>query len=416
MSVFIYNIFLALFNPVLRIASIWNKKAQQWVDGRKNIFSKLKNAIGVNVSKTIWVHCSSLGEFEQGRPIIEMLKNCFPEHKIMLTFFSPSGYEVRKNYGGADWVFYLPMDSKKNAIQFLDIVKPGLFILVKYDYWYYYLRECNKRNIPIVLISGIFREQQPFSKWYGKFHRTMLACITQLFVQDQHSKELLQKIKIKNVSVAGDTRFDRVIDIAENFQPIEFIENFCNNSPTLVAGSTWPEDERIINESIAGISNLKLIIAPHEIHKEHIEQIQKVFPDAILFSEIQQIENIKKRNCLVIDNIGMLSRLYHYGTITYVGGGFNAGIHNTLEAAVHGKPVIFGPEYQKFKEAIDLIKTGGGFTIKDHDQLKSLMQLLLTDNKKFLESSNSAKEYVLNNKGATEKIVNYILENRLLTN
>ena len=417
MAIFFYNVFLLLYRAGIGIVSLWNSKAKLWVNGRKDIFQQITGKFVAIDPPIIWFHCSSLGEFEQGRPVIDKLRSLYPDTKILLTFFSPSGYEIRKDYKGADWVFYLPLDSKKNAKQLFDIVNPTLVVFVKYDYWYYYLTECKKRDIPLLMISGIFRKGQPFFEWYGTFHRRMLNCFTHFFVQDKESLELLRSININNVTVAGDTRFDRVSEIAENFKLIEAIERFCGGSPVLVAGSTWPEDEKIIKSATANFSNLKIIIAPHEIHKEHIDQLRSLFPKAVLYSQLEPHSSQPiASNILIIDNIGMLSRLYHYGTITYIGGGFNKGIHNTLEAAVYGKPVLFGPNYKKFKEAVGLIESGGGICVTSRDELSAILQNLI-DNKNELEAcSKKSSDFVKRNRGATGDIFHYIEVNRLLTN
>ena len=406
-----------LYRTAIRIASLWNNKAKLWLNGRKNIFDRLRAELQSQDSKIIWFHCSSLGEFEQGRPVIEKLKSQNPGFKFLLTFFSPSGYEIRKDYKGVDWVFYLPLDSKKNAKTFFDIVNLALAVFVKYDYWHYYLNECKKRKIPLLLISGIFRKEQPFFKWYGNLHRSMLNCFTHFFVQDKESLQLLQSININNATVAGDTRFDRVSEIAENFTPIKAIEKFCSGLPVLVAGSTWSEDEKLIKDATANFPDLKIIIAPHEIHKEHINQLKSFFPDAVLYSQlrVQSPEAIISDH-LIIDNIGMLSKLYHYSTIAYVGGGFNKGIHNTIEAAVYGNPVLFGPNYKKFKEAIGLIENGGGICITSSNELSTILQKFLSDKTALELSSNNSFDFVKQNKGATEKILHYIEANRLLTN
>ena len=406
-----------LYRTAIRIASLWNNKAKLWLNGRKNIFDRLRTELRTQDSKIIWFHCSSLGEFEQGRPVIEKLKSQNPGFKFLLTFFSPSGYEIRKDYKGVDWVFYLPLDSKKNAKTFFDIVNLALAVFVKYDYWYYYLNECKKRKIPLLLISGIFRKEQPFFKWYGNLHRSMLNCFTHFFVQDKESLQLLQSINIKNATVAGDTRFDRVSEIAENFTPIEAIEKFCSGLPVLVAGSTWSEDEKLIKDATANFPDLKIIIAPHEIHKEHINQLKSFFPDAVLYSQlrVQSPEAIISDH-LIIDNIGMLSKLYHYSTIAYVGGGFNKGIHNTIEAAVYGNPVLFGPNYKKFKEAIGLIENGGGICITSSNELSTILQKFISDKTALELSGKNSFDFVKQNKGATEKILYYIEANRLLTN
>jgi 3-deoxy-D-manno-octulosonic-acid transferase len=416
LALFFYNIFLLLYRAGICIASLWNQKARFWINGRKDIFDRLKPELGPNNSALIWFHCSSLGEFEQGRPVMETLKSQFPNSKLLLTFFSPSGFEIRKDYKGADWVFYLPLDSKKNSKQFFDAVKPSLVVFVKYDYWYHYLTESKKRNIPLLMISAIFRNEQPFFRWFGGLQRKMLDCFTHFFVQDKESADLLASIDVKNVTIAGDTRFDRVSEIAEHFEPIEAIEKFCGGSHVLVAGSTWPDDEKTIKEAMVDLRDLKLIIAPHEIHEKHLQDLRSLFPDGVLFSELTTHRSPPiPLNCLLIDNIGMLSRLYYYATITYVGGGFNNGIHNTLEAAVYGKPVLFGPHYKKFREAAGLIETGGGISIASGNELATNLNKMLTDKKELETRGRSSLEFVKQNRGATGKILNYIEVNRLLT-
>ena len=417
LALLFYNIFLLMYKAGVSVAASWNSKAKLWITGRRNIIDRLHAALKNNNSQFIWVHCSSLGEFEQGRPVIEKFRSNYPAAKIILTFFSPSGYEIRKDYNGADLVYYLPLDSGKNARRFLDLVKPSLVVFVKYDYWYYYLHECNERNIPLIMISAIFRNNQPFFKWYGSLHRKMLGCFTHFFVQDRESFDLLESINIKNkVTVSGDTRFDRVSEIASNFKPIDEVEKFCDQSATLVAGSTWPNDEKIIKQAIDDFPDLKIIIAPHEIHKEHLHQLRTNFPNAIFFSALKTGAGQRATgNLLIIDNIGMLSRLYRYATVTYIGGGFDKGIHNTLEAAVYGKPVVFGPNYKKFKEAIGLTECGGGIAVNSADQLATSLQQLLNDQNELSLRSKNSFDFVMKNKGATGKIMNYIEEKRLLT-
>ena len=416
------------------MASLWNRKAKLWLKGRKNIFERLRSELLTPAapaaslrrpkdSGLIWMHCSSLGEFEQGRPVLEKIRTDYPGLKILLTFFSPSGYEIRKNYPGADYVFYLPIDSAGNAKRFFDIVNPGLVLFVKYEYWYYYLRECNKRNIPLLMISGIFRENQPFFKWYGGLHRNMLGCFTHFFLQDENSKKLLQSLQINDITVSGDTRFDRVSEIAEGTESIPVIEQFCTDQKVFIAGSTWPEDESIIKNAINPGSGLKLIIAPHEIHEKHLSELKNLFPGSILYSQLtNHTANAKASggmltsfNCLIIDNIGMLSKLYRYATMAYIGGGFNNGVHNILEAAVYGKPVLFGPEYGKFREAVELIQNGGGISIRNSTELKNCITKFLTDRIYCEETGKKSFEYVRKNKGATGMILNYIQEKRLLT-
>ncbi len=369
------------------------------------------------------MHCASLGEFEQGRPVIEKLRAQGTGHKILLTFFSPSGYEAQKKYKGADWVFYLPMDGPRNAKQFLEIVHPSLVIFVKYEFWYYYLKKIKYRNIPLLLISALFRKDMSFFKWYGKLQRKILSRFDHLFVQTAESKKLIDEICLSAIcSVSGDTRFDRVIEIAEKFEPIPLIEKFIGNSKVVIAGSTWPEDEEVLQKSFAAIndSSLKLIIAPHEINEKHLSSIKELFPNSILFSELTT-SHFPLPSCLIIDNIGMLSRLYKYAYITYIGGGLRTmGVHNVLEAAVYNKPVLFGPFYHKYTEAIGLVQSGGGLPFTDEKEngmmLRELIEALLINDKEYNYRSNAAGEFVQTNKGATEKIIQFIQEKRLLTN
>ena len=413
MAIVFYNIFLLLYKTGIRIAALWNAKARLWIEGREKIFERIASEIRPYNSDNIWVHCSSLGEFEQGRPVIEKLKVLHPNSRFLLTFFSPSGYEIRKDYKGVDWVCYLPMDSASNAKEFINMVKPQLAVFIKYDYWYYYLVECKKRKIPLLMVSAVFRSEQPFFKWYGSIYKKMLTCFTHFFVQDKESAGLLNSVGINNVTVSGDTRFDRVAEIADRFKPIDGIEKFCGDSKVLVAGSTWSADERIIKEAIADFPNLKIIIAPHEIHKEHLELLRTLFPESTFYSQLTTHHS--PSNCLIIDNFGMLSRLYHYATITYIGGGFDKGIHNTLEAAVYGKPVLFGPKYKKFKEAAGLIGAGGGFSVGSANELKSELKNLLADQKKLEDVSKRSFDFVQQNKGATQIIIDVIQENRRFT-
>lgn len=414
-----YNLFIRIYPFIAQLIGARNTKAKLWVDGRRNIFSNLTQAFSTNKSLVIWMHCSSLGEFEQGRPVLEQLKSSYPQHKILLTFFSPSGYEIHKNYASANWIFYLPMDNEKNATQFFNIVQPQLILFVKYDFWYYYLQQAQQRKIPLLLISGVFRPNQPFFKWYGSFHKSMLHCFTHFFVQNEESKNLLHSIGIeKNVSVGGDTRFDRVLEIAEQEINIELIEKFAGNQPLIVAGSTWPEDDYELSHYINSNETLKCIIAPHDINNERIKQCQQIFLNTILWSDYSKNETTdNKAQCLIIDNVGMLSKLYKYATIAYVGGGFgNDGVHNVLEAAVFYKPVILGPEYEKYIEAIELLEAEGAWSIDSTIDLESKMNELLTNTELYKKACNSAGNYVQSKSGATKKVIEYIYENRLLTN
>lgn len=422
MAVFLYNIFLWLFGISIRIAGLFNPKAKKWVTGRQHVFTKLEKAISPN-DKIIWMHCASLGEFEQGRPVLEKIRQSYPAYKILLTFFSPSGYEVQKNYKGADWVFYLPMDGPRNARRFLEIVHPSLVIFVKYEFWYYYLKKIKYRNIPLLLISALFRKDMSFFKWYGGLQRKILSRFDHLFVQTAASKKLIDNIGLGDIcSVSGDTRFDRVIEIAEQFQPLAAIEQFAGSSRVIVAGSTWPEDEIVLQKAFLALGSYapKLILAPHEITDKRLEELSKLFPDSVRYSSLANGGAVTG-NYLIIDNYGMLSRLYHYGHITYVGGGLtNNGVHNVLEAAVYNKIVFMGPYYQKYSEAVGLVQSGGGISFMDEKRdgvmLAQLIDSLWNHEDDFARGSNAAGNYVRSNRGATQIILQFIQEKRLLTN
>jgi 3-deoxy-D-manno-octulosonic-acid transferase len=423
-AVFFYNIFLFLFKIGIHIASPFDTKARKWVKGRHNIFEKLEKTIPAE-GKNIWIHCASLGEFEQGRPVIERIKKQYPEYKVLLTFFSPSGYEVQKNYKEADWIFYLPIDSPRNAKRFLEIIHPSLVIFVKYEFWYYYLKKIKYRNIPLLLISALFRKNMSFFKWYGGLQRKMLSRFDHLFVQNETSKKLIDEIGLSGIcSISGDTRFDRVIEIAEKFESLPGIEQFIGKSKVIVAGSTWPEDEKVLQKAFTSLNDpsLKLIIAPHEITEKHLKEIKELFPDALFYSELS-VHNQQQTsgNCLIIDNMGMLARLYKYGYITYVGGGLRImGVHNVLEAAVYNKIVLFGQYYQKYNEAVRLVLSGGGLPFNDEKKdgimLKELIDALLADQSEYNYRSKAAGDFVHSNQGATKKIIQFIQEKRLLTN
>ncbi len=418
MSVLLYNIFLFLFRPATHIVSLFNSKAKKWVRGRKNIFEKLQEAIPAG-EKIVWMHCASLGEFEQGRPVLEKIRSLYPATRILLTFFSPSGYEAQKNYKGADWVFYLPMDGARNAKRFLEIVHPSLVIFVKYEFWYYYLKKIKYRNIPVLLISALFRKDMSFFKWYGALQRKILSRFDHLFVQNNLSKQLLDEIGLGTItSVSGDTRFDRVVEIAAQEQSIPFIEQFIERQKTLIAGSTWKEDELLLQKTFLRFkdTSLKLIIAPHELDDKNLEELEKLFPGSIRYSQYKLTP--RSADCLIIDNVGMLSRLYYYGDITFVGGGMTSyGVHNVLEAAVYSKPVIIGPYYEKYIEAVGLVKNKGALVVKNETELfDTIDNLLKNAHSCYQISSNAAGNFVKGNAGATPKIISFIQQNRLLTN
>ena len=420
----LYQLFVFLYPKAAWLISWKNEKAKNWVRGRRFVFKNLSNYFYLQKKPVIWIHCASLGEFEQGRPIIESIKQSYPDYQILLTFFSPSGYEVRKNYHAADFISYLPMDSAKNANRFFNIVQPSLILFIKYEFWHYYCKEAAERKIPLLLASGIFREDQIFFKWYGNFYRNILTNFSQFFVQDEQSALLLKQLGLQEKTmISGDTRFDRVLEIVANFEAIQMIETFCNGSVTIVAGSTWTEDDEELDHFINQHPTIKCIIAPHEIESERLKECLKLYKNSMLFSTYEQllIKNEKISNdpqVLIIDNYGMLTRLYHYATICLVGGGFGGdGVHNVLEAAVYGKPVIIGPVYEKYKEAVDLVENGGCIAVENALELEDvLLQLLDAGNPLYLSSSKAAKEYVYANAGATNKILAHIQEKRLLTN
>lgn len=419
MSKILYNIFTRLYPFFATLIAPFNAKAKKWLSGRKGIFEQIDAALDKESKPVLWMHCASLGEFEQGRPLLEIFKTSYPGYAIVLTFFSPSGYEVQKNFKGADYIFYLPMDSEANARRFLDSVNPSLVIFVKYEFWYYYLAEIKKRSISCLLVSAIFRKNQPFFKWYGSFHQKMLSCFSYCFVQNEESAQLLKSIGYNAVLVAGDTRFDRVIQIAEHFTPIAPIADFCSNAKVIVAGSTWTEDDKELDHFANTHPDVRFIIAPHNIGEDRLKECLQLYKSSVLYSEWIKMENNAGHhfNTLIIDNIGMLSRLYHYASIAFIGGGFGAeGIHNALEAAVYSKPVVFGPVYDKYAEAVELVEKGGAFPVNDALELEKELNGLLTDTTAYNNACLIAGEYVTAKTGATKKIIQFIQANRLLTN
>lgn len=404
-----YNFLIHLYYLAVRIAALWNPKAAEWIQGRKQVWEELDQQLHSS-NRLIWVHCSSAGEFEQGKPVIENLKIRYPAHKVLVTFFSPSGYRVARNYKGADAICYLPNDTRANARRFLQKVNPELVVFVKYEFWYHHLSAAAFRHIPILLVSAVFRKEQVFFRWYGKFYRQMLHLFRHLFVQDQASLQLLQQHGIQHCSIGGDTRFDRVISIAEHFTPIEGIEAFRGSDLLLVAGSTWPGDEAVLS----GTKGLKMILAPHETHEGHLAAIEAFFPGAIRYSAISTVKS--DTQVLIIDNVGMLSRLYCYADICYIGGGFTRdGIHNILEAAVFNKPVIFGPEYSKYREAREMIQSGGAVSIQDETTWQQTITSLTSDSERRMQMGEKAGAYVRSQGGGSEMVMDHIQEKRLLT-
>ncbi len=404
-----YSLIIHLYAFFIELISPFHKKARLMRLGQWKTNGILREKIDRN-AKYIWFHASSLGEFEQGRPLIEKIKAEHPEYKILLTFFSPSGYEVRKNYGGVDVVCYLPFDTPYRVKKFLDLSKPVMAIFIKYEFWDNYLSELKRRNIPVYIVSAIFRKEQLFFKWYGGMYRKVLSYFTHIFVQDDASRELLSKYGVTNVSVFGDTRFDRVQDVYKNTKQVPMVELFVNNNRsdnqlTMVAGSSWQQDEEVYLNYFNEHPELKLIIAPHEIHKDHLMHIESMLKrPSIRLSEATE-KDIKGKSCLIVDSFGLLSSIYRYGDLAYIGGGFGTGIHNVLEAAVYGIPVIFGPKYQKFKEARDLLQVGGAFSITDEKTFESKMEEFSTYRDLLEAAGAAAGDFVKSNIGATNKII-----------
>lgn len=405
----LYNLGILIFSILARLASPFNSRASFWVKGRKNWAEKIAEKIKPG-DKVIWVHCASLGEFEQGRPVIEAIKEQMPSFKILLTFFSPSGYEIRKNYGYADCVSYLPSDTPSNAARLIKLVSPEYVIFVKYEFWNNYISALYKNRIPLYLVSGIFRKGQHFFKWYGSFFRSMLRKFEKIYVQDRNSLDLLSSIGIKNVILAGDTRFDRVVQIAATAKIIPQLEQFRGSEKLFLAGSSWKPDEEIISEYINIYpGKIKWVFAPHEVDKSNIDRLQSLFKvKTVRFSEFS--EKDADSRVLLIDNIGMLSSAYSYAYIAAIGGGFGKGIHNILEPASWGIPVIFGPRYENFKEAVDLLREGGAKSFQTFDDFRKIIDLLLSDEKIYTISAGIASRYVKENAGATGIIIKEILQ------
>jgi len=410
---FAYNIFTHLFSLGMRMASPFHAEARKWVKGRANWKKELEGKLNWKRDKIIWIHSASLGEFEQGRTLIEAIKKTHPEIKIIVSFFSPSGYVVRKNFHGVDHVCYLPMDSKSNATAFIDIVQPTLAIFIKYELWFHYLDVLNKRNIPTILISAIILPSQAYFGMAGSFFQSMLKMFTHVFVQDEASKQLLSSIGIEqHVSITGDTRFDRVAAITHESFSNNAIEDFCRNEKVLIAGSTWREDESALQYVQSRIPALKLIIAPHEIHPAHLASIQSIFKNSVLLSQYHPEHTAK---VLIIDSIGMLSKIYRYATIAYVGGGFNkAGIHNILEAAAYGKFVCWGPNYQRSAEASKMLELSCGFSYHQKEALSDKIAHLLEHSTELEEKNQCAKEFVSTNQGATSRIMVFLQDSNMI--
>lgn len=403
--VLFYSIGIRFYYLLILFFSLFNKKAKLWVVGRRDWLNNLKSAISPNYP-VAWFHCASLGEFEQGRPLIEAYRESHPGHRILLTFFSPSGYEVRKNYAGADYVFYLPLDTAQNAKRFLGVVKPSIAVFVKYEFWYHHLIQLKRSNVPMYVVSAIFRPNQVFFKWYGTWYRKVLVGFNHIFVQNTASVSLLQSIGISHSTAAGDTRFDRVYETAQKAEKIAVLNEFCNGHRVLVAGSTWPKDEELIVSFMkTAPPDVKLVIAPHEIDRPRIDRlIEQIGLSSERLTHVRE-SNLAYARVMVIDTIGVLSSAYSYANIAYIGGGFGTGIHNTLEPATFGVPVLFGPNYHKFREARELVDIGAGISISNAEEFSEQLNKLLSNPNEMKDRGIAAREYIEENIGATDRIL-----------
>lgn len=411
---FLYSIGIRLYGLMIRIAAPFNPKAAQWVNGRKGFFADFStrlNRMRINApgQKTAWFHCASLGEFEQGRPLIETFRKEHPDYFIVLTFFSPSGFENRKNYEGADLIFYLPLDTRVNARRFLETLTPDIVFFVKYEFWFNYLNLLQEKNIPHYLVSGIFRADQHFFKWYGDWPRKILKGFTHIFVQNQFSIELLEFVGITNASICGDTRFDRVMEVSSRKKELPVAEAFAEGHLVLVAGSSWTADEELLVRFMSEHpGKIRLIIAPHELHESSLAELKSAFgPRCGMYSSLSASE-AKELDVLIIDMIGILSQLYRFGRLAYIGGGFGAGIHNILEAAVYGVPVLFGPNYHKFHEATELVAAKGAFPVHQYKDLQSRILDFIDKKGEIAEAGERCARFVKVNLGATRKILDQV--------
>jgi 3-deoxy-D-manno-octulosonic-acid transferase len=414
----IYNLSIALYVLLIRLVAPFNQKARLWKEGRVNILQRLQERFAGNTKPVTWFHVASLGEFEQARPVIEAFRAHYPDYRILVTFFSPSGYEIRKNYSGADDIFYLPADTRKNAQQFISTVNPTIVFFVKYEFWFHYLDELRLRKIHTVLFSAIFRKGQPFFSKYTTFYQKILFCFSYLFVQDNTSVGLLNSIQLSNVMNIGDTRFDRVKQLCDHKKEIPLVRAFKNNSKVFIAGSVWNQDIEVLLTLIndPNYQELKFIIAPHEIHEEEILQWkQKIKRKTVLYSEAKE-ETASNYEVLIINNIGMLSSLYQYAEYAWIGGAYGKGLHNILEAATYGMPVFFGTKYQKFREAHELIRDGAAFSVKDSAEFIKTFQPIWADESLRIQLGNTASQYVKQNTGATHSIMNYLSSHLKTTN
>ncbi len=403
----LYNLGIRIYYLLVLLASTGNEKARKWIHGRRNWAELLEGRFDKN-DRVIWFHCASLGEFEQGRPIIEKVKQSFPEYKILLTFFSPSGYEKRKNFSGADYVSYLPLDTPGNARKMLDLVPIEKVFFIKYEFWFHLLKALHRKNIPVYLASGSFRANQIFFKWYGGWYRKFLHYFTHIFVQNKESEKLLYSAGLKDVTIAGDTRFERVAKIAENAVPKQNFLSFSKDKPVIIAGSTWEKDEELLYGIYEQFSTrCRWIIAPHEPTWKNLDRLSHQFNNSILYSKIQDGDEIESE-VILVDTIGHLSSLYQYADIAFIGGGFGKGIHNILEAAAFGNPILFGPNFESFQEAKDLISVNAAYVIKHTQEGLAIIEDLVNNESKRKSIAETAENYIIKQLGATDKIVDFV--------
>lgn len=407
----LYNTAIHFYHFLIWLVSSRNPKAKKWLVGRKRLFERIQKEV-VPGNHLVWFHVSSLGEFEQARPVIEGVKKYFPSYRILLTFFSPSGYELKKDYPLADYVYYMPLDTPRNASRFLDLVRPEKVFFVKYEFWFNFLSELNSRKIPTFIFSALFRPSQFFFQPWGRWFRKVLKVYTHIFVQNQTSFETLHKFGFDNVSISGDTRLDRVAQIARAASVLPKLEKFCNGMQVIVAGSTWPEDEAIFLNYINDCTHqVKFIVAPHEVNQGSLDRITTLLKRSyVLYSADPTPAQLDSAQVLIVDGYGYLVSVYRYANIAYIGGGFTTGIHSILEPAVYGLPVVFGPNYRKFHEAVEMIQLGAAHTISNYEELNNLFEGYLTDQKKLENDGIFASQYVESNRGAAELIVRHFFE------
>ncbi|MCU0403113.1 MAG: 3-deoxy-D-manno-octulosonic acid transferase [Chitinophagaceae bacterium] len=417
-SPFLYNVFVQIYALFVRLLQPFNPKAKKWIEGRVNWKQSLEDQLSatkIKGEKVIWLHAASVGEFEQGKPVLEGLKSFLPDYRVVVSFFSPSGYEAATGNNLSDHIFYLPLDTPSNARALVEILNPSLVLWMKYEYWWHHLTAIQKRGIPLLLVSAIFQKRQPFFKWYGGWHRKKLQVFSHIFVQNELSKELISPFFPKeNITVSGDTRFDRVKKIETIWTPIPKIQEWIGNTEwVIVAGSTWPDDEKLLRHFIRSHKEVKWIIAPHHLDQKSLKETLAILPEALKYSDLVKNDNIENThsNLLLIDSMGVLSRLYKYGKICFIGGGFTpTGIHNSLEASVYGRPLIFGPEYERYAEALGLVNGGAAISVANVLELEREILSLMKDPEKYKRSARVAYEFTERNTGATKKVVDYVLQ------